>query len=93
MPWPIKNPVQPGDGDPRHGTMNGYINHGCRCDLCRAANTEYCRVRRIERDLAPNDPRHGRWTTYFNYACRCVRCKAAHNEYEHQRYLARQAAS
>lgn len=22
--------------DPRHGTHTGYVNWGCRCDLCRA---------------------------------------------------------
>lgn len=24
--------------DPRHGTINGYINLGCRCSMCRDAN-------------------------------------------------------
>ena len=28
-------------GDPRHGTVNGYTNCGCRCDLCSAAAAEY----------------------------------------------------
>lgn len=28
----------PGDGDPRHGTSNGYVNLECRCGECRAAN-------------------------------------------------------
>lgn len=32
--------------DPRHGTAGGYNNHACRCDRCRAANTEYMRRRR-----------------------------------------------
>lgn len=27
-------------GDPRHGTLNGYQYHGCRCDRCRSANTD-----------------------------------------------------
>ena len=27
--------------DPRHGTLTGYKNHGCKCDRCRRANTEY----------------------------------------------------
>lgn len=27
--------------DARHGTINGYGNHGCRCDACRAASTAY----------------------------------------------------
>jgi len=26
-------------GPTRHGTMNAYSNHRCRCDLCRTANT------------------------------------------------------
>ncbi|SER81713.1 hypothetical protein SAMN04488583_6373 [Mycobacterium sp. 88mf] len=27
-------------GDPRHGTPNGYTNWGCKCDACKAANTQ-----------------------------------------------------
>jgi hypothetical protein len=27
-------------GDPRHGRYTTYVNWGCRCDLCKAANTE-----------------------------------------------------
>lgn len=37
----VKNPIKAGDGDPRHGTNNGYTNYGCRCDLCRKANAIY----------------------------------------------------
>ena len=33
--------------DPRHGTVNGYSNHKCRCELCRGAGTEAQRARRI----------------------------------------------
>lgn len=29
-----------------HGTMNGYRNWGCRCDLCRDGNNAYYRARR-----------------------------------------------
>jgi len=36
----VKNRIKAGDGDPRHGTINGYTNHACRCELCRAAHTE-----------------------------------------------------
>jgi hypothetical protein len=28
------------DGDPRHGTVNGYDNYGCRCEQCTGAGTE-----------------------------------------------------
>jgi hypothetical protein len=93
MPWPVKNPIQPGDGDPRHGLYSSYKNHGCRCDLCRAANAENGLKRRTERSLAPDDPRHGKEATYLNYACRCDPCAAAHAERDRQRYLAKQAAS
>lgn len=27
--------------NPQHGTVNSYNNYGCRCDLCRLANTRY----------------------------------------------------
>lgn len=33
-------------GDPRHGTRNGYNAYGCRCDGCRAANSEFNRKRK-----------------------------------------------
>ena len=35
--------MRAGDGDPRHGTVNGYGNQLCRCQACTAANTEYRR--------------------------------------------------
>lgn len=35
--------ISEGDGDPRHGTMNGYVNLRCRCGECRAANATYYR--------------------------------------------------
>lgn len=38
---PVNNP-----DDQRHGTANGYVNYGCRCDKCRQAWTEYARERR-----------------------------------------------
>jgi hypothetical protein len=34
-----RNKIIEGDDDPRHGTVNGYRNHGCRCPECRVANT------------------------------------------------------
>ncbi len=39
----VKARIQPGDGDPRHGTANGYKNLRCRCDDCREAATAYLR--------------------------------------------------
>jgi hypothetical protein len=43
------------NGDPRHGTANGYRNHGCRCADCTAAHAIYDRAkrkRRAERDAS-----------------------------------------
>lgn len=41
-----------GDGDPRHGTRNGYSNHGCRCPLCRDAVNAYARELRRRKQVA-----------------------------------------
>jgi hypothetical protein len=30
----------------RHGTIDGYFNHGCRCAACKAVGAEYMRDRR-----------------------------------------------
>lgn len=38
-----------GLGDPRHGTMNGYQNFGCRCVPCRTAHAAWTRDRRALR--------------------------------------------
>jgi hypothetical protein len=43
--------------DPRHGTVNGYGNLGCRCQPCRDAHAAYRRERGyaakyIERNVA-----------------------------------------
>lgn len=84
------SPLVPGDDDPRHG-MNGYTNLGCRCDICREANTTYTlhmrevRRRRLERD--PSIRPHGVEATYFNYMCRCAKCRAAHAEAARRRRL------
>jgi hypothetical protein len=75
------------DGDPRHGTYNGYVNRGCRCTDCRAANTAFHIAAREQRrgSLSPGDPRHGRDDTYTNYACRCDWCRDAHTDYRARR--------
>jgi hypothetical protein len=77
--------IWPGDGDPRHGTDNGYTNLRCPCDDCRAAHTEYFRTvtrpRLRAKGLIADDPRHGTYNAYTNYGCRCPRCIAANTEY------------
>lgn len=40
--YPRKRPIE-GEADPRHGTVNGYVNYQCRCQFCKAAWTEYRR--------------------------------------------------
>lgn len=47
--------IVPGDGDSRHGTVNGYSNLGCRCEICRRANTEAQRRRRERPDVRAAD--------------------------------------
>jgi len=76
--------------DPRHGTRNGYGNLGCRCDLCRAANTayrknvcgcgrdkHYASVRcRACNDVERTTFEHGMELRYRR-GCRCDECRAA----------------
>lgn len=80
-----KDPVQPGDGDPRHGTDSTYQNHACRCELCRQAHLEAQRVGNISRaarlDSLPPEA-HGKLSTYRNWSCRCDLCRDAQNEYQ-----------
>lgn len=55
-----KRTIQPGDGDPRHGTSNGYNNLKCRCPECTTAwavyfrplHAKYMRNKRQKRDAA-----------------------------------------
>lgn len=68
-----------GAGDPEHGRLWTYGHHGCRCDECRAANTEaVAKVRaklfEADRALVP----HG-VGGYQNWGCRCEVCSAAHS--------------
>ena len=49
--------ITPGDGDPRHGTNGGYINHKCRCPDCKAAHARY---QRAYLDANPDQREKGR---------------------------------
>lgn len=68
--------------DSRHGTVNGYINHKCRCPECREANRQEVAKARRRRFLTVtgDDPRHGTDNYYANYGCRCTACVAARAE-------------
>ena len=63
--------------DPRHGTLNGYCNLACRCEMCRGANRErhreyIQRVRSLGRILGT----HGSSAAYES-GCRCEACRKA----------------
>ncbi len=68
--------------DPRHGTTNGYGNHGCRCAPCTDANrtshARYLEKVRSEGSLIGGNVTHG--TSYrYDVGCRCDACREAHN--------------
>lgn len=69
--------VEPLPGEFKHG-QNGYGNIGCRCRICRDANTKTnleARKARHARMLAGEvNPTHGKSSTYLNYGCRCRLC-------------------
>lgn len=73
-----KKPIQPGDGDARHGTANGYRNLDCRCTRCRGAWADYIHWQHGQDrpPLSPDDPRHGSSTAYRYWHCRCDACHA-----------------
>ena len=72
-----------GPDDPRHGTTNGYVNLGCRCERCRTAWRVYIRERRRARIAGEaGEPKvHGTPSNYTNWRCRCDKCSQAWNEY------------
>ena len=61
----------------KHGTVNAYTYHGCRCSLCRDALAEYMKEWRA-RTSRPIP--HGTVNGYTKRACRCADCCAAHTE-------------
>lgn len=70
------------EGDPRHGTVNGYGNLKCGCGPCKAAVAEAVRCtrdrfRRLRLAGAMPDDAHGRATGYQLYGCDCDKCVTA----------------
>lgn len=64
----------------KHGRA-AYENHGCRCSVCREANSRHHADVRLVKGEAfrsdPSDSRHGTVNGYTNYGCRCGKCRAA----------------
>lgn len=59
-----------------HGEIQCY-NYGCRCSLCKAANTSRVNEQRYRREREAkdsNDSRHGTRAFYLNHGCRCAPC-------------------
>lgn len=76
----------------QHGTRAGYTSGKCRCDLCKAANTQACketRERRLARLAAGETFKHG-LSGYNAYKCRCDICKAAKTEEQQRRRASRE---
>ena len=42
----------PAPREPRHGTLNEYNQHNCRCEPCTAAVRDYARERRARKESA-----------------------------------------
>lgn len=78
-----------------HGTLVMYVNHKCRCELCRAANAEYCRGYKRKKFGYKEKPRtgmvHGTTNAYRYYKCRCDLCRAANAEMSRRRGAGRAA--
>jgi hypothetical protein len=91
-PTPI---IHPGDGDPRHGTENGYSNLRCRCQHCRRAWAFTVRKRRGRKRSEPTPvDAHGTVSGYSYWGCRCPKCTEIHNErYRELRYRRRNEQS
>jgi len=78
-----------GDGNPRHGTINGYNNYKCRCPMCKQAWADYMRdlnhrrgrhqpMEQYLQELRDRPlPAHGTESRYIKYKCRCNECRYA----------------
>jgi hypothetical protein len=75
-----------------------YVRKGCRCHVCRAANTArhaWLKAGRYEyaaRHGVPGNVEHGR-SAYDNWGCRCTVCFAAKSAANRYNYDRRRAAA
>ncbi len=78
--------IRRGDGDPRHGTDNGYRNLGCRCGPCTYAANSARNERRGKSAPAVHN------ANGYKNGCRCDVCRAAINAYRRAERASRRAA-
>lgn len=67
-------------GEKRCGTWYSYST-GCRCDLCKAAASEYNKTKHPNLAGKRNKAQHGTTTMYGKYKCRCELCVKAQRDY------------
>lgn len=74
----------------RHGTVRAYKDHGCRCDLCRAAQAAAVARWKERRKAAiragavdADAITHG--LTGYDQGCRCSICEGARRDYDADR--------
>lgn len=62
-----------------HGTRARYLRGPCRCNECKAANSEYTKMIRAlhRRRNPPVNAKHGTIHCACYYGCKCVACRAA----------------
>lgn len=73
----------------KHGGYS-YGNHGCRCEVCTAANAARQAAYRA-RLAEKGPPEHGTVNAYTNYKCRCDECREAKSLADSEWYLRRKA--
>ncbi len=64
------------EDDPRHGTSNGYMNYGCRCQPCTDARRAYRERLKATPAGRAATSEHGTTSKYAR-GCRCDQCRVA----------------
>lgn len=72
--------VEPPKREWPHGRPGAFITHGCRCEVCDPAFTEYKRAERERRRQRPVTAEHGT-TLAYQQGCPCDECAEAMRRY------------